>query len=62
MKTLSVLSLLSLLSCNALNPAIFQAADDVLTNQQLEISCDKDVFAGEKQVRITIEVTSPEAG
>jgi hypothetical protein len=52
---------LLLSSCQALNPAFFTAADDVLTNQQLELSLDKEAFESGRNIHITIDIQSDKA-
>jgi hypothetical protein len=58
MKTILISLSLSLFlsGCQALNPAFFTSAEEVLTNNQFELSIDKDAFANGKNIHIAIDI------
>lgn len=46
-------------SCQALNPAFFQMADDVLTDGVIQVQVDKEAFEGNRKVSVNIEISEP---
>ena len=58
MKLISLFLALTLVGCQALNPAFFQAADDVLTQQTLQITIDKETIEQGRELHLTLDVTN----
>lgn len=58
MKLLLISLTVGLVSCQALNPAFFTAAEEVLTNDVCSVDIQKDAVMDGKEVRVTIEVTN----
>jgi len=54
---LCLISSMFLVSCGALNPELFKAVDDVLTDDCVTIKVDRDAFHGDPDFHAVIDVT-----